>query len=367
MALLFPVLLAGCSRSDRPPPADDPFTRIDTVRFEVVDRFPALGERFNGLLGNPFRVMRDETGNTYVVDAAEGQVVVFGPDRRPIRVIGRRGQGPGEFRFSGVGRNVAVGAVRSGYLALLDLESSVVVFRVDGTYVGRLPLPFRTLADDVDVRPDGTIVVATHSEEGPIKEYRLDGSLVREYGEPILKTGLDPYADRSTYFRLYEANRLELAVLSDGRVVTLGNTWTRLSVYRDGVAEVTAIVDLRPLLGLLPHEIPEKEQRSIAADLVRQYEYPPAEVERQLAAGRREGIELPSSMLFGLEADGDVLWLFLGDLLLRLDDQGTIRQVVRVERLTGSPPSFGVGGGWFALPDHLNAGLAWGRVPASPH
>jgi hypothetical protein len=283
-------------------------------------------------------------------------VVVFGPDRRPVRIIGRRGQGPGEFRFSGVGRNVAVGAVRSGYLALLDLASSVVVFRVDGTYAGRLPLPFRTLADDVDVRPDGTIVVATHDEQSPIKEYRLDGSLVREYGEPILRTGLDPYADRSTSFRLNEANRLELTVLSDGRVVTLGNTWTRLSVYRDGVAEVTATIDLRPLLGLLPAEMPGEDRRSVTE-----------EVARQLAAGQREGIELPPSMLLGLEADGDVFWLYLGDFLLRLDDQGTIRQVVRVEGFTVTAPfSFGIGGGWFALPDHLNAGLAWGRVPASP-
>jgi hypothetical protein len=90
-------------------------------------------------------------------------------------------------------------------------------------------------------------------------------------------------------------------------------------------------------------------------------------VARQLAAGRREGIELPPSMLLGLEADGDVLWLFLGKYLLRLDDQGTIRQVVQVEGFTvTAPTSFGVGGGWFALPDWVTAGLAWGRVPASP-
>jgi len=49
--LLIPFLLSGCSRADREAGTADPFARVDTVRFEADDRFPALGERFSGLLG----------------------------------------------------------------------------------------------------------------------------------------------------------------------------------------------------------------------------------------------------------------------------------------------------------------------------
>jgi 6-bladed beta-propeller len=62
-----------------------------------IDRAVALGEGAEGL-GRIVSVVADSPGRIYVADGLDQRIHVFGPDGRPLRSMGRRGGGPGEFR-----------------------------------------------------------------------------------------------------------------------------------------------------------------------------------------------------------------------------------------------------------------------------
>ena len=72
----------------------------------------------------------DGTGNLVVLDAFNKRVVVIGPDGQLVRVIGREGEGPGEFQ-----QIQALAVWRDGRVAVPDVEHSAIqVFNPDGEF-----------------------------------------------------------------------------------------------------------------------------------------------------------------------------------------------------------------------------------------
>ena len=70
----------------------------------------------------------DGTGNLVVLDVLENRIVVIGPDGRLVRSVGRKGEGPGEFRLIW-----ALGVWRDGRIAVPDQRHAAIqVFRPEG-------------------------------------------------------------------------------------------------------------------------------------------------------------------------------------------------------------------------------------------
>ena len=70
----------------------------------------------------------DGAGNLLVLDAFNKRVVVVGPDGQLMRVVGREGEGPGEFQ-----QVQALAVWRDGRVAVPDWEHSAIqVFNADG-------------------------------------------------------------------------------------------------------------------------------------------------------------------------------------------------------------------------------------------
>ena len=70
----------------------------------------------------------DGAGNLLVLDAMNKRVIVIGPDGQLVRVVGREGEGPGEFQFA-----KALAVWRDGRFAVPDQDHSAIqVFSPDG-------------------------------------------------------------------------------------------------------------------------------------------------------------------------------------------------------------------------------------------
>ncbi len=83
------------------------------------------------LFGVIAQITSDDSGNVYVLDAQLNQVVVFSPEGEYVRVIGREGEGPGEFQrpsdlFLTADGNVAVMQRMPGRIVLLTPEGKPV-------------------------------------------------------------------------------------------------------------------------------------------------------------------------------------------------------------------------------------------------
>ena len=79
---------------------------VEEGRFQGQDGTPAE-------LGEPGSVAVDDAGRIYVSDRKPASIKVFAPDGKLVRVIGREGEGPGEFRVGFI-------AVRGAHLVLHD-------------------------------------------------------------------------------------------------------------------------------------------------------------------------------------------------------------------------------------------------------
>ena len=70
----------------------------------------------------------DGAGNLLVLDVVNNRIVVIGPDGQLVRVVGREGEGPGEFQLS-----VVIAVWRDGRFAVPDMgHSAIQVFNPDG-------------------------------------------------------------------------------------------------------------------------------------------------------------------------------------------------------------------------------------------
>ncbi|MFC1572096.1 hypothetical protein ACFL6M_00710 [Candidatus Eisenbacteria bacterium] len=156
------------------------------------------------LFGQLVDVARDSLGNTYLLDRQVLNVRVYSPSGELLGVVGREGEGPGEFRIP-----PAVLALPGGLIGVADLRAAKIVrFTLDGTPVGDISLegfnPDRggmMMLQDAAWSPMGLAVELRHGTRGEdrfVSEYMLAAATtegeprhtfttrteVREFGQP---------------------------------------------------------------------------------------------------------------------------------------------------------------------------------------
>lgn len=127
----------------------------------------------------------DGAGNLLVLDAFNKRVVVVGPDGRLVRIVGREGEGPGEFQ-----QVRAIAVWRDGRFAVPDTEHSAVqVFSPDGELERfvRWPGEPRTLSTalrhrEIRADPLGDRIIA-RGVEGVLVEMMSFGNRLQGYPE----------------------------------------------------------------------------------------------------------------------------------------------------------------------------------------
>lgn len=178
------VLLLACAsacrasdgrRSDDPEAVPDSasfadlFTIADTVVLEQPDTAPIA--RLSG-------IDRAADGHLLIGDVSEGNVKLFAPDGRLLAIIGRKGDGPGEFsapRFPRFGPDgmVYVADAQNPRVQVFDRAGKLLrAARIDGFsgLAGFQPLP------------NGNYLLAVHRESDPrvLAEVDTMGNVLRE-------------------------------------------------------------------------------------------------------------------------------------------------------------------------------------------
>ena len=109
--------------------------------------------------GFAVRVRPDEKGNLYVVDQWTKRVLLFDPNGKLIRLIGRQGQGPGEYQLP---RDVFIGG---GQIYVYGIRE-MVIFAPDGTFLRKVNL--KTFLSRAILGPGGSLI-------GTLQPSALDG------------------------------------------------------------------------------------------------------------------------------------------------------------------------------------------------
>jgi hypothetical protein len=127
----------------------------------------------------------DKQGDIYVVDDGNTRIQVFDKQGQYLRTIGRRGQGPGEFRSPG---GVFINDL-NGEIYVPDLRS-IKVFASNGDYLRTISLKSFMLSYCINSR--GIILCTTSKRQE--KEYVVTLSFINSTGEP--ETTIATYPDQ---------------------------------------------------------------------------------------------------------------------------------------------------------------------------
>lgn len=163
-AFAFGLAILACQPTNTPPATVTDSAGVQITlsvegshRYAVVDSTPILslgGPDAAGptLFGNISGVRQDERGSLWVADGQSAELRIFGSDGTPLKTVGGRGEGPGEFmsiRLIGsfVGDSVAVWDDALGRLTVLDPAGNVVRTVVAGSGQSAPPNAFRTYTD----------------------------------------------------------------------------------------------------------------------------------------------------------------------------------------------------------------------------
>ena len=161
---------AGCGQQEARPADsgalstirfDSAFRLVDSVALEVDTASPLVAVSAFAVAAN---------GDIVIADASERRVFVYGPSGRRLRVLGRSGDGPGEFRQP---RNLAIAS--NGDVLVVEAVGKFHRFRGD-SLIETLQLDSVTLVSSMDMNSDSTMLITTsNGKSGAVVEYTLDG------------------------------------------------------------------------------------------------------------------------------------------------------------------------------------------------
>lgn len=99
-----------------------------TVDMTEVYRVGGVNAQEWAFFGPALQMSFDGAGNLLILDTVNNRIVVIGPDGQLVRVVGREGDGPGEFQMS-----IVIAVWRDGRFAVPDMgHSAIQIFNSDG-------------------------------------------------------------------------------------------------------------------------------------------------------------------------------------------------------------------------------------------
>lgn len=158
----------GGSVDARPVAFADAFALVDTIALEEPDS--AVVARLSGIDVGP-------NGDIAIADASEANVKVYERDGRLLRVLGRKGGGPGEFSEPRYPR-----FRRDGSLLVAEGDGRVSVFASSGDFVRSYRLDRTVFISSFDVLPGGDLLTASVGKPGgTLFRYDSLGHAVQAY------------------------------------------------------------------------------------------------------------------------------------------------------------------------------------------
>ncbi len=169
--ILLVVILSGCGREKAP-----------TIEEFIVEDAETIISFDDDLLASPIDLVLDNTGTLYIIDAQLNQILKVGEDAREHRVIGRQGQGPGEF-------NMPVRIyINNDILHVIDYGNNrIQTLDTDGKFLGGYPIPPDAIAAIPQIVSDDKVAVVTHgNHEALVALYDTEGNIIQTFGEPAV-------------------------------------------------------------------------------------------------------------------------------------------------------------------------------------
>jgi hypothetical protein len=148
------------------------------VSLHVADTI--LGQS-DTVLAQPAAVTVDEQGRIYLTDWSNSRLAVLDANGTFLRVIGREGAGPGEFR------SPAAVLAREGRIRVVDSRNGRQQILGDtGAFIASTPLPPGAMSGSVSLRRDGGMLVSVNGADSVLaRRYGPDGTLEAELGRPV--------------------------------------------------------------------------------------------------------------------------------------------------------------------------------------
>ena len=194
--VLLCVVVAGCGAETPPPEVPGPCPPGDCrIELERITRISDADDP--GILPPEIVWLQETEAGTFVSASLDRtQIAEFGPDGLLVGVIGRAGQGPGEF-----GEVVTPIPGPGDTLFAPDLvQGRITMFGPDRSLAGTFPMPFRPAL----VMPDGSFLVAEQIGRREMIGYPMhvvdrEGRVVRSFGtdEPQYRPDLDDILTRN--------------------------------------------------------------------------------------------------------------------------------------------------------------------------
>ena len=139
--------------------------------------------------------MVDELDNIFVLDRKENHIKVFDKSGKYIKVIGRRGQGPGELDMAAM---ISINAGKNE-LVVWQMNGRLAFFTLDGKFLRNQMLIAGELPLNAKVDPLSNIILTVGAMDPnkkcvTVKKYDSNMNFIRDLKKtPILKAGFDPF------------------------------------------------------------------------------------------------------------------------------------------------------------------------------
>ena len=162
------IALTACAGADRGEGAASAIERWSLRRVATIDPDSA------GLDGAIRSIAADRDGNVYLAGYGAGGIYVFDASGEPLRVLGRAGSGPGEFKdrysLAWTGDTLAVYDPQNGRVELVDRT---------GNWVASVPSLRITGGSDVRLYQSGSKAFFRPSYEKVAGDERIHASVIR--------------------------------------------------------------------------------------------------------------------------------------------------------------------------------------------
>jgi hypothetical protein len=215
--------LAGCADTPQSDPSNEALVDVEQVEpfsagFELVDSI-VLEQRPDAPIVRVSGLARRDDGILALADVSEGNVKLFAPDGRLHRILGRKGQGPGEFIAP---RHLAFGP--DGRLLVVDGQlGRLSRFTPDGNLEQTVTLEAGFPVMGFHLLPDGRYAVAAPSSSKGRMVHLVDttgrtvgGFISKRQTRPRLEPDLNEWEYLAGVFIAGDGPRLAVAFsLSD--------------------------------------------------------------------------------------------------------------------------------------------------------